>query len=261
MPSKSLTEIANDFGTDKGTVGPSQVHGGHNYTDIYEAYLGGFRNAEVKILEIGIGLKRKDDPRIAHGKNEGGGGSIKMWSRYFQNGKIYGVDLIDGTFLNSDRVITLVADQGDENSLRALRKKLDDAPFDVIIDDGSHVPDHQQMTIGVLFPLLRSGGLYFIEDLYACGYGDPVKNGSGVYKNRARHTRSVLKTFTSTGEFGSPHRILDPDILAEHIASIHFHTPLQRINKAAAVSRLWGGQNKIIEFQQDSELLVAIRKK
>lgn len=261
MMADSLTEIANNCGTDKGTIGPSTVHGGHNYSDIYEAYLGALRNERVSILEIGIGLKRKDDPRIAHGRNSQGGGSIKMWDSYFSSGKIYGVDIVDGSFLSSDTVTILCADQSNEASLRELKSKLENIAFDVIIDDGSHVPDHQQMTLGVLFPLLKKGGVYFIEDLYACGYGDPIKNGSGTYSDRARHTRSVLKSFVSTGAFGDPHRIIDPDLLAESISSVHFHVPLQRINKRAAMSRIWGGRNKIIEFQADSELLVAIRKK
>lgn len=261
MNSRSLTDIANESGTDKGTVGPSAVHGGHNYTDIYEAYLGSLRQKPCTILEVGIGLKRKDDPRIAHGRNSGGGGSIKMWSTYFEKGTVYAADIVDGSFLNSEKVKTFILDQGDEASLRAFKEKLQGVQFDAIIDDGSHHPDHQQKTIGILFPLLKSGGIYFIEDVQKNGYGDPVKHGQGTYSDRALNTRSVLRSFISTGSFGTPHSVLEAAELGEAIDSIHFHVPLMHLRRGALLSRLWGGREKIIEFQSDSELLIAVRKK
>lgn len=37
-------------------------------------------------------------------------------------------------------------------------------PFHIIIDDGSHRPEHIRDSFGVLFPLLEDGGIYAIED-------------------------------------------------------------------------------------------------
>ena len=37
--------------------------------------------------------------------------------------------------------------------------------FDVILDDGSHKVDEQLATLAALFPLVRPGGFYVIEDL------------------------------------------------------------------------------------------------
>ena len=37
--------------------------------------------------------------------------------------------------------------------------------FDIIIDDGSHASYHQQLSFKTLFPTLKSGGIYSIEDL------------------------------------------------------------------------------------------------
>jgi len=37
--------------------------------------------------------------------------------------------------------------------------------LDIIIDDASHASHHQQNAFLTLFPKLRSGGLYIIEDL------------------------------------------------------------------------------------------------
>jgi hypothetical protein len=39
-------------------------------------------------------------------------------------------------------------------------------PIDIIIDDASHASHHQQIALGTLFPFVRDGGLYIIEDLH-----------------------------------------------------------------------------------------------
>ena len=80
---KPLTEIANHFGTDKGTQGPSENWNAHNYTDVYDAYLNTFRDSPINFLEIGLGVTGKNwRADIVHGKNSGGA-SIKMWHEYF----------------------------------------------------------------------------------------------------------------------------------------------------------------------------------
>jgi cephalosporin hydroxylase len=56
-------------------------------------------------------------------------------------------------------------DQGDA---AALRKIVDEefagAPLDLVIDDASHVLDPTRSSFNVLFPLVRPGGVYVIED-------------------------------------------------------------------------------------------------
>ena len=49
-------------------------------------------------------------------------------------------------------------------------------PFDLIIDDGSHVNAHVITTFEVLFPLLKTGGLYVVEDTQTSYW--PVLGGS-----------------------------------------------------------------------------------
>ena len=41
-------------------------------------------------------------------------------------------------------------------------------PIDLIIDDGSHIMEHLKTSFFHLFPKLRSGGIYVLEDLGTC---------------------------------------------------------------------------------------------
>jgi hypothetical protein len=42
-------------------------------------------------------------------------------------------------------------DQGDPASLQGFIEQIGPVSFDIVIDDGSHRPDHQQISLGCLF--------------------------------------------------------------------------------------------------------------
>lgn len=140
---KTLDEIALDFGTDK-----SSLH--HNYTKAYAFYFDRLRFEKLNILEIGLG----------------GGGSVKTWKEYFANAKIVGVDILDERYLEEERIHILQGDQSDFNFLAKVNSL--HGPFDIIIDDGSHLNKDMKNSFEFLFPLLKPGGLYITEDLHAC---------------------------------------------------------------------------------------------
>lgn len=146
----SLEVLANRFGTDKGYA--------HGYCGEYEKHLGPLRDEPVRLLEIGIG---------GYGAANRGGNSLRMWSAYFghPDARIVGVDIEDKKFLaeGDGRLIILQADQSDGD-------KMDEVgcfygPLDVVIDDGSHVQSHILASFLALFPHVRPGGVYVIEDL------------------------------------------------------------------------------------------------
>jgi len=218
----SLTEIANEEATDKGTLGPTPNWQCHNYTDIYEAYLRPFRNKKINLLEVGLGVRGPYcDIGIAQGRNMEGGASMKMWYRYFKEAKLWGIDINPAKFLDNDRITTARVDQGDPEQLELFLSQSGVEKFDVIIDDGSHWPHHQQITLGVLFPRLAEGGLYIIEDLLANGKDDPKTDPSVSVLN----TRKVLRSLLTNGEFASPHALIDTPYLKENIESTVFHCP------------------------------------
>ena len=258
MAAVSLTQLANRYGSDKGTIGPTPECDAHNYTDIYEAYIGRHRYAPLNILEIGLGvLGDKWDARLVQGRNTGGA-SLKMWYDYFPSATIFGIDINPCPYLDNERIRTFVADQGNVSDLESFVAAAKGIEFDLIIDDGSHRPDHQQIAFGFFFKKLRSGGLYFIEDLGRNGLGDGATGRSA--SDKVINTRRILKYFCEQGQFLEPNALLDPGYLTKNIASLNSHAtkPSVRFAISASIRR---PLKKTLRYKSDSELLCAIRKK
>lgn len=149
---RSLSELALAHGTDKA--------GSHSYTEAYDFHLARCRDRPVRLLEIGIG--GYEDPHE-------GGQSLRMWKEYFQQGQIIGLDIYDKSSLAEDRIAILRGDQGDERYLEALA--VEHGPFDIVIDDGSHLSGHVITSFKALFPHVVNGGVYVIEDIQTSYWG------------------------------------------------------------------------------------------
>lgn len=157
-----LGELARAYLTDK-------WGGVHWFADVYEQHLRPYRDLPVRVLEIGIG---------GYGHPAQGGEGMRVWKRYFHRGLIVGADIYDKSGVDAQRMITVVADQSSPAALAEIDEQY--GPFDIIIDDGSHVNAHVRTSFEVLFPRLRSGGLYVVEDLYTSfwpGYGGDPSGG------------------------------------------------------------------------------------
>ena len=217
-----LYELANESGTDKGHKGPSGKWSANNYTDIYQAYLSPIRHKVQHFCEIGLGVPGPNwQSAIAHGENEGGGGSIRMWSKFFPNAQIHGLDINPATHLDGGRVKTYIVDQSSAESLDAFKKQTADVLFDVIIDDGSHIAEHQQITISRLWDRLRPGGLYFIEDLNDLRPGE--KRHTKHAPKKAEPTLDHFERFRKTGKIEGAHNFSDLTFL-DSIDYLAFHS-------------------------------------
>lgn len=257
MQEAALTAIANRYGTDKGTVGPVDSWPTHNYTDIYEAYLWQMRDQPIRLLEIGLGVQGDAwHTLITQGRNSGGGASVKMWAEYFPKAQIFGIDINPAPYLDSDRVTTFVADQGNPQDLERVTEAAGSEPFDVIIDDGSHRADHQQTSFGVLFAHLKNGGLYFIEDLLDNGMGgsDPLFPSLVPLLS----TRQVFRTLVETGRFGTPNAIGIGNERALDIEWAHFHSPQVR-TKLELTRNLRRPFRSVNRFVPRSESICVVR--
>lgn len=125
-------------GTDKGPQF-------HNYTKHYFSYFFPIKDTARNILEIGV-------HRAA---------SLKMWAEFFEQATIYGVDTdpVCSKF-EAGRIKIIISAQAD----KGLPALLAGISFNLIIDDGSHLTSDQITSFHLLFPLLRPGGLYVVED-------------------------------------------------------------------------------------------------
>jgi len=147
----SLTQLALKYGTDK------CPQNGHSYTPYYEEL---FKNKKVrKLLEIGIGYPGT----MAHVPGYKIGASLFMWRDFFPQAKIYGCDLREETIFTDRHIETFICDQSKPAELVAMIDQIGSP--DVIIDDGSHITEHQIISAKTLIPMLAKNGIYVIEDV------------------------------------------------------------------------------------------------
>lgn len=127
--------------------------GAHSYTPVYDALMRSRRGKRVALLEIGVG---------GYGRAPGGE-SLLMWAAYFRKGRIYGIDVADSTALSKGRIKVFQCSQADRARLTGLAREI--GPFDFVIDDGSHRSEHQIDSFRILWPFVKDGGLYVVEDV------------------------------------------------------------------------------------------------
>jgi len=133
------------------------IHGDHKhlfkleqYFAVYDAYFSKYRNTPVRILEIGVF----------------DGGSLDLWRQYFgEQAIIFGLDINpDVQRFASGNTHIVICDQEDRAALEERFKN--EPPFDIILDDGGHMPNQQIRSFEALFPLLHPNGVYIVEDVH-----------------------------------------------------------------------------------------------
>lgn len=123
----------------------------HGYHEVYSERLPQKINM---LIEVGIAID---------GKNTS---SLNSWSEIYPDANIIGLDNVESKLINSENIKSYLVDQSNSKELEEFVTKLDGSP-DVIIDDGSHDPDHFLLTFSILFPTLKKNGVYFIEDVWS----------------------------------------------------------------------------------------------
>ena len=93
--------------------------------------------------------------------------SVRMWEEFFPNAVVHGLDIDPKCKqFESGRVKIHIGDQSDKNFLQSVTNIA--GGFDLIIDDGSHIPQHQIASFEHLFPTLSQHGIYVVEDTGGC---------------------------------------------------------------------------------------------
>jgi hypothetical protein len=140
--------------------------GHHDYIKNYSLLFDNIRDNVKTILEIGIGSVENDQMRGVWDIGYKTGNSLKCWEEYFQNADIYGIDIFDHTNLSNGRINVFAANQEIESDLQSCLEKMK-LPLDIIIDDGSHIGEHQKKSFMILEKFLSPKGIYVIEDIQA----------------------------------------------------------------------------------------------
>ena len=162
MAVKTYLEV---FEGHNGFVSHKWIH----YFFIYDRILSRFldKGKPIRMLEIGV-------------QN---GGSLEIWKKYLpQNSDIHGID-IDEKCLElkfSDGISFHLGSATDNNFME---KTFGDIQFDVILDDGSHICNDVIQTFEYLFPKMKNGGCYIVEDMHTSywkEYGGGVNNKSSI---------------------------------------------------------------------------------
>ncbi|KAK8061386.1 hypothetical protein PG994_007752 [Apiospora phragmitis] len=173
----SFHEIALKHGTDKVTT--------HHYWFMYDKYFPAIRDKKLKMLEIGLGCNM-----------------VRLWSGQVLLHLAGVLPHVDLYYMEYDAACAdkWAADMtgatiytGDQADKVFLQKFIDETggDFDIIIDDGGHTMNQQQVSLEMLWKIVKPGGMYFIEDLqtsFMTSYGGDGMGG----KDPSKHTMSKL---------------------------------------------------------------------
>jgi hypothetical protein len=210
-----LDDIALHRGTDK-----SSDH--HHYTRLYEFYFNGFspvRNGSL--LELGVKQ----------------GASMAMWRDWLPGWTIQGIDngaegepvLMPGTRLG-------IGDQSDPDFLNGIAAT--SGPFDIIIDDASHLSSLSIASFTILWPHLKPGGWYVVEDTHSSYhdfyYGKTEANPDPSYGIAGEWERSepaevitmmgFLKRIADEANYRGPDDLFpQAHWLGFDVEAVHFH--------------------------------------
>lgn len=162
---------------------PDKFYKRHTYQQMYGMYLLPYaelhhrKSKPMKFFEIGLGCFRGDRGPAATHQFTG----LTIWKEIFDLSKDeiwmadFDAECVDNIraktdYLNGIRVVT--GDQGDETTLKRWADETG-GDFDIVIDDGAHLNSRLYASFVHLWPHVKPGGLYFIEDLHV------VRNAPG----------------------------------------------------------------------------------
>lgn len=141
-----LSSLIDDRITDKNTT--------HSYLATYEKLFQPKKETAKNVLEIGI----------CHG------GSIKLWSDYFSNATVYGIDIkVDQEWLRGyPRTKLSELDAYREEVVQDFVSK--GIKFDVLIDDGPHTKESVVFFAKHYSQILADDGIMIVEDVQDMGW-------------------------------------------------------------------------------------------
>lgn len=183
------------------------------YLPVYDRYLSPYRGTPVRMLEIGVNK----------------GGSLDLWREYLgPDAVIFGIDI------NPDCANHVEAPNqvriGSQDDPEFLKRTIEEmGGVDIVLDDGSHIVEHQCASFETLFPLLDTGGVYIIEDLHT-SYWPRVFHGG------YRRSDSAIEMLKSTIDDMHKwyHDRKPRTATGGHLSAVHFYDSIAVVEKCQA---------------------------
>jgi len=148
-------QTKNGYTTDKDTT--------HSYLEVYDTLFERYQNKHTKLLEIG----------------NNGGESIKLWDDYFDSVEITGIEInVLEPLKELNKRENINIHMGVDAYVDATFEQFRDSgvKYDIIIDDGSHLPNHQAYALARWVDLLTDDGVMVIEDIQDYRYIEQLVN-------------------------------------------------------------------------------------
>ncbi len=149
------SNLCNSGANYKTNKSPLNVYGHRSgYTPYYDLLFRHLKDEKINFAEIGIEENA----------------STKMWRKYFSKAKIYGFEYDNIKIIKAKKhklkntfykKIDVTSQQSIQGAFSKLNKK-----FEIIIDDSTHIFDHQINIIKNVYPYLKKNGILIIEDIY-----------------------------------------------------------------------------------------------
>jgi len=154
----NLEELVDNLTTDKNTT--------HSYLPLYQELLIHKKDTAKNVLEIGI-FK---------------GGSIKLWSDFFTNANIYGLDMmhindVSESFIkNKEKIILYTSIDAYDTDFFSTHFLNKDIKCDFMLDDGPHTLESMKQFIKLYSQIMTDDGILIIEDVQAEDWIDILKD-------------------------------------------------------------------------------------
>jgi hypothetical protein len=142
----SLVDLVDNSRTDKNTS--------HSYLPLYQKLLENKKNTALNVLEIGIYS----------------GGSIQLWSNFFSNATVYGLDILNiqdnwYNIINNDKIKLFTSTDAYDFEFFYNNFFKKNIKFDFMLDDGPHTLESMIKFIILYSHLMTDDGILIIEDV------------------------------------------------------------------------------------------------
>lgn len=165
-----LIDLIDDTRTDKNTC--------HSYIDLYDTLLASKKETARNVLEVGIFE----------------GGSIKLWSQYFTNATVYGLDIrhydnIWEELKNKENIKLFSSYDAYNDETFATNFLSTGVKFDFMLDDGPHTLESMIQFIKLYSQIMADDGILIIEDVDNVGWLDILRDAT------PEHLKPYIQTY------------------------------------------------------------------